>query len=319
MWISCDIMEDKEYLTDINWQNPIPLDKNEIPSNVSYTLSDDSDKDIVTKSIIIGIQNDKSILIKWPKWTGKTSVVSYIAQELNRPLLYMQLNWTTSVDEFIWFWLIENQSTFWVDWILAKAMKYWYILVLDELNMAPWDITAILHSVMDDRKILVQATKWWNVIKAHPDFRIVATINPSDEWGYTWTKEMNESLVDRFKIYVESSYPDVLKEVRILESKKSIIFSDLTQTFNKDWKKVSSKNWVFTRMCLLAKEVRESNIDYNLSTRNLIDWAELSCFTSIIEAYQITFENKMDSDSRKEISSLVKKYFTQNERINKDR
>lgn len=288
-----------------------------VPQNIEYVISED---DIVAKAVAIGVQFDKSILIKWPKGTGKTSVASYIAQELNRPLSYMQMTWTTSVDEFVGCYLIKDGATYWMDWILATAMKNWHILVLDEANMPTGEITAILHSVMDDRKILVQGTKDekdWNIIKAHKDFRIIATINPADEGSYTWTKEMNESLIDRFKMVVEATYPNIEKEVKILESKKAITFTDENLTYV-NWEEIKTENWVLIRMCMLAEEVRNSDIDYVLSTRNLIDWAELSVHLPIMEAYQYTFENKMDIDSKKEVTSLVLKYFSKYETISKN-
>ena len=291
----------------------------EIPKDIQYIISED---DVVAKAVALGIQYDKTILIKWPKWTGKTSIASYIAQELNRPLLYMQLTWTTSVDEFVGCYLIKDQGTYWMDWVLAKAMRYWYILVLDEANMPTWEITAILHSVMDERKMLVQWTRDAeedNIIHAHKDFRIIATINPSDEWSYVGTKEMNEGLIDRFKIVVEATYPNIKKEVKILESKKSITFTDKSKTKDNHGFAIEADEGVLTRMCQLANEVRKSDIDYVLSTRNLIDWAELSCYLPIVDAYEITFENKMDEESKKEVSSLVLKYFSKHERINKEK
>ena len=283
-----------------------------IPSWIEYTITD---TDKITKAIRLWIERDKTVLIKWPKWTGKTSWVAYVCQELQKPLLYMQLTGHTSVDEFIWCYLIKDWSTYWSDWILATAMKNGYVLVLDEPNMATWEITAVLHSVMDDRKILVQGNKEWdNVIKAHKDFRIVATINPSDEWSYVWTKEMNEALVDRFKIVVDAVYPDLETEVKILSNRTSIVFTDKDKTYWENKKEIPSKFWVLTRICKIAQEVRRmKDIDYTLSTRNLIDWAEICCFISILEAYEMTFKNKIDKESEKSITALVRKNFSEKE------
>jgi len=309
-WIKCDVKDLKSLHSEI---------QGEIPKNVEYVISKD---DVVARSVVLGVQHNKTVLIKWPKWTGKTSVASYVAQELNRPLLYMQLTGTTSVDEFVWCYLIKDQSTYWMDGILAKAMKYWYILVLDEANMPTGEITAILHSVMDDRKILVQWTKdaeEWNVIHAHEDFRIIATINPADEWSYTWTKEMNESLVDRFKIVVSATYPNTKKEVKILESKKAITFTDKSKTYDYEWNENLSKDGVLTRMCGLAEAIRNADISYVVSTRNIIDWAELSCHLPIIEAYKMTFEEKMDEESKEAVSGLISWYFSEHERLNKEK
>ena len=302
-----EIMEDYSGIKEI-----IPPYNKLIPTNIEYTISEE---DIVYQAVKIWLEYNKTVLIKWPKWTWKTSVVQYLCQELQLPLLYMQFTWTTSIDDFTWHYLIKDWSTYWNDWILATAMREGYVLLLDEANMPPWDITAILHSVMDDRKILVQSEKkeWDNVIKAHTNFRIVATINPSDEWNYIWTKEMNESLLDRFKIVVEAEYPTLETEIKILENKKGILFNDIDKTFD-NWNEIKSKYWVLTRMCKIAQEVRNlANNDYTLSTRNLIDWAELCNYLPIIKAYEMSFKNKIDKDSEKEITPLISKSFSEKE------
>jgi hypothetical protein len=57
--------------------------------------------------------------------------------------------------------------------------------------------------------------------------------------------------------------------------------------------------------------------DYTLSTRNLIDWATLSTYLPIVEAYELSFKNKIDKESEKEVTSIVKKYFLEDEIITK--
>ena len=134
-----------------------PFNKDLVPVGINYVISAEND---YLKYVAIWVANNIPVLLEWPKWTWKTTAISYIAQETNNPLVYMQLTWATGLDSFVWKWLINEKWTYWVNWVLAEAMLKGYWLVLDELNMALPEIAAVLHSVMDDRRILVLEGKW---------------------------------------------------------------------------------------------------------------------------------------------------------------
>jgi MoxR-like ATPase len=70
------------------------------------------------------------------------------------------------------------------------------VFVVDEINMAPADINSMFHSVTDDERRLVLTQKDGEVIIAHPNFWLVATMNPD----YEGTKPLNLALKDRFRV-----------------------------------------------------------------------------------------------------------------------
>ena len=66
--------------------------------------------------------------------------------------------------------------------------------MLDEINMAKNDAVAVLHSVLDYRRLI--DVPGYECIPLHPATRFIATMN----YGYAGTRELNEALVSRFTV-----------------------------------------------------------------------------------------------------------------------
>ena len=66
--------------------------------------------------------------------------------------------------------------------------------ILDEINMAKNDAVAVLHSVLDYRRLI--DVPGYDLIPVHPATRFIATMN----YGYAGTRELNEALVSRFSV-----------------------------------------------------------------------------------------------------------------------
>ena len=68
-------------------------------------------------------------------------------------------------------------------------------IILDELNLAPSDVLEALNRVLDEnRELFIPETQ--TVVKAHPNFRIFATQNPSDTYG--GRKSLSRAFRNRF-------------------------------------------------------------------------------------------------------------------------
>ena len=77
---------------------------------------------------------------------------------------------------------------------VALAAQYGGFCVLDEINMAKNDAVAVLHSVLDYRRLI--DVPGYECIPLHPATRFIATMN----YGYAGTRELNEALVSRFTV-----------------------------------------------------------------------------------------------------------------------
>jgi midasin len=96
--------------------------------------------------------------------------------------------------------------------VLVEAVRNGYWVILDELNLAPSEVLEALNRLLDDnRELLIVETQ--KVIKAHPNFRIFATQNPTE--GYGGRKELSEAFKNRFILINVHDVP-LLELVEIL-------------------------------------------------------------------------------------------------------
>ena len=110
------------------------------------------------------------------------------------------------------------QSLFeWVDGPLVEAMRVGGILLVDEISIAEDSVLERLNSVLEPERTLMLAEKGGapgeqasgtggETIIAHPDFRLVATMNPGGDFG---KKELSPALRNRFTEVWAASISDV--------------------------------------------------------------------------------------------------------------
>jgi midasin len=97
----------------------------------------------------------------------------------------------------------------WHDGILIEAMQKGGLLLIDEISLANDSVLERLNSVFEaDRQLML--TEKQSVdgdtmkIQAHPKFNMVATMNPSGDFG---KKELSPALRNRMtEIWVESYF-----------------------------------------------------------------------------------------------------------------
>ena len=77
---------------------------------------------------------------------------------------------------------------------IAQAARYGGFCILDEINMAKNDAVAVMHAVLDYRRLI--DVPGYDCIPMHPATRFLATMN----YGYAGTRELNEALVSRFTV-----------------------------------------------------------------------------------------------------------------------
>ena len=79
--------------------------------------------------------------------------------------------------------------------VLPLAMRNGFWVILDELNLAPTDVLEALNRVLDDnRELFIPETQ--TLIKAHPNFRLFATQNPTGTYG--GRKPLSRAFRNRF-------------------------------------------------------------------------------------------------------------------------
>ena len=134
------------------------------------------------------------MMLKGPTGCGKTRFVEHMAWRMKLPLISMACNEDMSASDLVGRFLLDAQGTVWHDGPLTLAVRFGAICYLDEVVEARQDTTVVIHPLTDERRIL-PLDKRGEVVRAHPDFRLIVSYNP----GYqSAAKDMKPSTRQRF-------------------------------------------------------------------------------------------------------------------------
>ncbi|MFQ5875831.1 MAG: AAA family ATPase, partial [Dehalococcoidia bacterium] len=138
------------------------------------------------------------VLFKGPTGCGKTRFVEYMAYRLGQPLTVVKPkgNKRASSDQhsslplvtiachedltasdLVGRYLLEGDTTKWIDGPLSRAVKAGGICYLDEIVEARKDTTVLIHPLTDHRRIL-PVEKRGELLEAHDNFLLVISYNP---------------------------------------------------------------------------------------------------------------------------------------------
>jgi nitric oxide reductase NorQ protein len=114
-------------------------------------------------------------------------------------------------------YLLEGESTRWIDGPLTRAVKAGAICYLDEIVEARKDTTVLIHPLTDHRRIL-PIEKLGQIVEARDGFLLVISYNP----GYqSALKDLKHSTRQRF-MAIEFGYPSRELEARIIQHEAGV-------------------------------------------------------------------------------------------------
>lgn len=188
-----------------------------VPTLMPYT-----DHGGLMASLAFALQENIPTLLIGETGVGKTSAIRHLAAKLNTPLRRVNVNGSMTAEDFVGQLLVNDQGTYWKDGVLTEAMRNGWWIVIDEINAASAEILFALHSLLDDdRYIVLTDHPQREVVKAHPDFRLFATMNPPER--YAGTKELNKALLSRFGMVLEVPIPPPSIEYGDISGAKTIL------------------------------------------------------------------------------------------------
>ena len=160
--------------------------------------------------------SDYAIILQGPTSAGKTSTVQYLANITQNKVIRINNHMHTDIQEYLGSYVPDKEGggkLIFQEGVLVEAVRNGYWVILDELNLAPSEVLEALNRLLDDnRELLIVETQ--KVIKAHPNFRIFATQNPTE--GYGGRKELSEAFKNRFILINVHDVPlDELVEILI--------------------------------------------------------------------------------------------------------
>lgn len=160
---------------------------------------------------LVGLEQERKVLTSAVKarkpalCIGETGVAkSSLAREVLESLcpagvVRVNLNGGTTPDELEGRFQLKGQETYFQYGVLVMAMREGKGLILDEINAALPDTLFVIHAMLEDPpRLFIPETD--ETIQAHPDFCVIATMNPTHE--YAGTRQLNMALYSRFAAVV---------------------------------------------------------------------------------------------------------------------
>lgn len=236
------------------------------------------------------------VLFKGPTGCGKTRFVEYMAYRLGRPLTVMKrknkggeeepssdhhgvplvtiaCHEDLTASDLVGRYLLEGDSTKWIDGPLTRAVKTGAICYLDEIVEARKDTTVLIHPLTDHRRIL-PVEKKGQLLEAHDGFLLVISYNP----GYqSALKDLKHSTRQRF-VAIEFNYPPRELEKEIIRHESGVsadIASQLAKLGEKirHLKEHGLQEGVSTRLLIYAGRLIEKGISARRACHVAVVWA----------------------------------------------
>ncbi|XP_041921214.1 von Willebrand factor A domain-containing protein 8 isoform X1 [Alosa sapidissima] len=140
---------------------------------------------IVMEDMLKDFLLGEHLLLVGNQGVGKNKIVDRFLHLMNRPREYLQLHRDTTVQTLTLQPSVRDGIIVYEDSPLVKAVKMGHILVIDEADKAPTNVTCILKTLVEDgemiladgRRIVSEAVEMPNVIVMHPDFRMIVLAN----------------------------------------------------------------------------------------------------------------------------------------------
>lgn len=165
------------------------------------------------------ILSGENILLDGEKATGKNVLAQNLAIAFSRPQWDISLYINTDASSLIGADTFENGEVKLRKGPILNCALRGGFGVLDEINMAKNESLAVLHAVLDFRRMI--DLPGYDRITLHEATRFIGTMN----YGYAGTRDMNEALASRFMVIhmpvisqenleklIKDKYPDLKSE-----------------------------------------------------------------------------------------------------------
>lgn len=200
-----------------------------------------------------------SMLFAGDSGTGKSTAARVMPSRCGIP--YISINFSVNIEESdIFGSMIPNTTKttaddpefVWQDGVLTKAIRNGYCAVLEEINFARPGVLGKLNSLLDENRQIDLPTG--EVLKAHPNFRIIATCNVA----YEGTNRFNKALVNRFDDCTIFRDVSRAKAIEIIKNRTG-------------YKNMTKIDVIYNVYEALKKYGKEQNLNLIVSMRQLLN------------------------------------------------
>jgi len=180
-----------------------------IPSNILY-----NDWQNVVSRLVHCYKQKIPVLLIGPKGVGKTRAIMKCAELVQKPLRTVNGSLRTREHHIIGRLDTDSEGKlYFKPGPLVLSMQEGGIFYIDELNVFEPDVLIRLDEAFDDRR---QINVEGELIRAHPDWWFVGSINPLDRF-HPGTKELPGQILSRFPVRIKMDFPDPKTEYEIIK------------------------------------------------------------------------------------------------------
>jgi MoxR-like ATPase len=160
-----------------------------------------------------------NVLIYGPTGPGKTTSVEAWAAERGLRMATVSGNASMEPSQMTGKFVSDGNGSFaWIDGPVTDVVRNGGVLLLDEVNFISPKIYTVLYGLLDGRRAITLLDHHGEVIEAHPDLTIFATMNPD----YIGTTPLNFAFRNRFDIQIPWDYDDKV-EAKLVSSKALLV------------------------------------------------------------------------------------------------
>lgn len=161
------------------------------------------------------------VLLVGPPGTGKSSAASVVAQVGDRAVTRVACHPAMTPDDLVGGWRLEalpggGTRTVWTDGPGVRAMVNGSILLLDEIDRAPDEVSPALHALMDDPAIARLRRGDGTEVQPAPGFAVIATANGRPD-------DLPDAVRDRVEVCLRATVPAPGALARVPEALRGLV------------------------------------------------------------------------------------------------
>ena len=231
------------------------------------------------------LQHGDNVLLYGPTQSGKTSLPLAYAEARGMRAVTISGDAAMDPSELFGHRTLRDGADGYEENHVTEVIRNGGVLVIDEINMFSPKILSPLFSLLDHRREIRIREKGGEVVKAHKDLVVVATMNPR----YAGTMAASEALLDRFAHRHEWGYSEAVEE-------KLVPSESLREMFRNARKQGDIDTPLSTSlMVTFAENVAGLGFDYareNLANRAMIE-EERDALRLLLDTYRKRIEKEL--------------------------
>jgi len=178
--------------------------------------------------ILSALHAEKHVFLEGPPGTSKSTILRAISEYTGTEFSLVTGNSDLTTSKLIGFFdPAETLSKgykpeYFTPGPLLQSMQEGKYLYIEEFNRLPDETTNVFVTVMSEKKLNVPRL---GVIETHPNFRIIAALNPLDDIGIS---RISRALRDRF-CSIRMDYQSKDEEIEIVKKRTDVDMDDIIE------------------------------------------------------------------------------------------